>query len=56
LPLIDTVESPADERDDEIHKNRSTPGNGVEKTTRRGDFWAWARGDGGNHSPRQRCR
>jgi hypothetical protein len=25
----------------------------VEKTTR-GDFWA--RGDGGNHSPHQRCR
>jgi len=54
LPPIDAVESPADERDDEIHKNRSTPGNGVEKTTRRGNFWA--RGDGGNHSPRQRCR
>ena len=26
LPPIDAVESPADERDDEIHKNKSTPG------------------------------
>ena len=54
LPPIDAVESPMDERDDKIHKNRSTPGNGVEKTTRRGGFWA--RGDRGNHSLRQRCR